>query len=183
MVCGDTPGSFMMCYLCYYYVSQLCLWWLKYTAPHCTHVLATPQMTRQDTWHQETNFQEVKSIKIIMKIWPLIDSKILQFSKLQPLNMGKSQAESGLQRSSLHNAGLIRFCCGLGERATEPTPALSNDQNLRNASDEGSMSRGSFWHPELWRCQQQTFFIFRKDIYYQWKEVSKVRISTRISGH
>ena len=109
--------------------------------PHCTHVLATPQMTRQDTWHQETNFQEVKSIKIIMKIWPLIDSKILQFSKLQPLNMGKSQAESGLQRSSLHNAGLIRFCCGLGERATEPTPALSNDQNLRNASDEGSMFR------------------------------------------
>ena len=123
---------------------------LLHTAPHCTHVLATPQMTRQDTWHQETNFQEVKSIKIIMKIWPLIDSKILQFSKLQPLNMGKSQAESGLQRSSLHNAGLIRFCCGLGERATEPTPALSNDQNLRNASDEGSMSRGSSWHPEPW---------------------------------
>ena len=48
----------------------------------CSNVLGSPQMTRQDTWHQETNFLEVKSIKIIMKIWPLIDSKILQFSKL-----------------------------------------------------------------------------------------------------
>ena len=89
------------------------------------------------TWHMTLMTHDIKILisrrwdqsKALWKYW----LKSLQFSQLKPLNMWKTNAESGLQRSGLQCSGLIRVSCGLvqcSDQSQTLSPAPSDRWTL-----------------------------------------------------